>query len=99
MTVYTLAVWTTVEGREDDFVALWEELADWTSAVFPEARGTLVRDRERPSRFVSFGPWASVEQVEAWRGAPEFEAIARRMSEVLVSFEPGTYDVVTEVGG
>ena len=99
MTVYTLAVWTAVEGREDEFVALWNELADWTTGVFLEARGTLLRDREQMNRFVSFGPWSNVDEIDAWRGAPEFEAITERMREVLVSFEPGTYDLVVEAGG
>lgn len=98
MAVYTAGIWTVKLGREDDFVALWRELADWSARAFPDARGTLLRDRERPNRFLSFGPWESVEQIEAWRSAPEWQEIVGRLQEVLESFEPGTYDVAASAG-
>ena len=65
--VYTLAVWTVLCGREDEFVALWRELAHWTLTRFPNAQGTLLRDRERPNHFVSFGPWENLEVIQEWR--------------------------------
>jgi heme-degrading monooxygenase HmoA len=96
--VYTAGNWTVKRGREDEFVALWRELADWSARAFPDARGTLLRDREQPNRFLSFGPWESVEQIEAWRSAPEWQELVGRMRELLESFEPGTYDVAASAG-
>ena len=61
MTAYTHAEWHVVPGREDDFVAAWEELGAWTKTFAPDAAGTLLRDRGDPTRFVSFGPWPSAE--------------------------------------
>jgi len=97
VTVYTAGIWTVKPGREDEFVALWRELADWTVGSFPVAQGTLLRSRDESSRFLSFGPWESVEQIEAWRSAPEWQELVGRMRELLESFEPGTYDVAATV--
>lgn len=96
--VYTAGIWTVKPGREDEFVALWRELAAWTATAFPGARGTLLRDREQPNRFLSFGPWESVEQIEAWRAAREWQELVGRLREVLDDFRPGTYDVAAETG-
>jgi len=92
--VYTLAAWTVLHGREEEFVALWGELAEWTLTRFPTAQGTLLRDRERPNRFVSFGPWESLELIQEWRSSPEWQEIVSRIRSLLEDFEPGAYDVV-----
>lgn len=99
MTVYTLAVWTVRPGREDDFVRLWTRLGERTLDSFPGAAGTLVRDRDNPRRFVSFGPWASVEEVERWRSSPAFTETVAELRELLEAFEPGSYELVRRVGG
>ena len=98
MTVYTAGIWTVKARREEEFVALWRELAGWTLGSFPVAHGTLLRSRDEPGRFLSFGPWESVEQIEAWRGAPEWQELVGRMRELLDGFEPGTYDVAATAG-
>lgn len=98
VTVYTAGIWTVKPGREDEFVAPWRELADWTVGSFPVAQGTLLRSREAPHRFLSFGPWESAK-IEAWRSAPEWQELVGRMRELIESFEPGTYDVAAAVGG
>jgi heme-degrading monooxygenase HmoA len=97
MTVYTLGVWRVKPGCEDDFVASWDALAQWTLDRGFDTHGTLVRDRSDPQRFVSFGPWRSVEDTERWRAEPEFQERVARLEALLESFEPGTYDVVMRV--
>jgi heme-degrading monooxygenase HmoA len=91
--VYTAAVWTVKSDREEDFVRLWKQLGTNTVESFPNAAGTLLRDRERPNRFISFGAWESVEEVERWRASPAFRDAVREMGAVLEDFEPGTFDV------
>ena len=61
MTVYTLATWYVKPGREEEFVSAWDELADWMVETGYEWSGTLLRDRQERSRFVSFGPWPSAD--------------------------------------
>jgi len=96
--VYTAAVWTVKDGHEEDFVRLWRELGTHTVEDFPNAGGTLLRDRERPNRFISFGAWESVEEVERWRASSAFRDAVRQMEPVLAGFEPGTFDVELKMG-
>ncbi|MDP8977497.1 MAG: antibiotic biosynthesis monooxygenase [Actinomycetota bacterium] len=97
MTVYTLGIWTIQEGREAEFVGAWENMARMTKQHFPAAAGTLLRDQERATRFISFGPWESLEQVEEWRESAAFRNGVARIREVLDGFEPSTLDLVARV--
>jgi heme-degrading monooxygenase HmoA len=97
VTVYTMGVWTVKPGREEDFVAAWDALGQWTLEQGFDTHGTLVRDRSDPRRFVSFGPWRSAEDAERWRAARGFHEHFARLEETLERFEPGTYDVVMRI--
>jgi heme-degrading monooxygenase HmoA len=97
MTVYTMGIWNVKPGREDDFLGAWDALAQWTIESGFETHGTLTRDRENPSRFVSFGPWPSAEHAQRWRDDPGFREHFARLEETVESFEPGTFDVVARI--
>jgi heme-degrading monooxygenase HmoA len=96
--VYTMGTWIVKPGREAEFVRRWEEMGVWTTGRFAGARGTLLRDREEPNRFVSFGPWKSAEQIGEWRSDPEFAEHVARIRETVEAFDPHTLDLVVEVG-
>jgi heme-degrading monooxygenase HmoA len=98
MTVYTLGVWLVKEGREDEFIRAWDDLAEWTVENGHESHGTLVRDREVPLRFVSFGPWPSAEAAERWRDSSGFRERFAHMEALVDRFEPQTLDVILRVG-
>jgi len=93
--VWTHGMWTAKPGNEDEFIAAWNELADWTTANFAGAQGTLLRDREHPNVFISFGPWPDLETVQAWRASDGFRDRVGRIQQTLESFEPRTLDLVT----
>jgi heme-degrading monooxygenase HmoA len=96
MAVYTVGIWITKPGREDDFARRWREMAEWTEQEMTSAAsGTLLRDREQPNRFVSFGPWASLNDIEAWRANPGFIVRVGAIRELLEEFSPMTLDDVT----
>ena len=97
MTVYTFGVWTVQPGREDDFVRAWLQMGARTIEEFPEARGTLLRDRDWPERFISFGPWESTQVVEAWRQSDAFTEGFAAIRQVLQDFEPHTMEHVATV--
>ena len=86
--VWTHAAWTVTPGRESDFVRLWEELGNWTVKAFPGARGTLLRDTERPNVFISFGPGPDRETAARWRASAEFQKHVAAMRETLELFQP-----------
>jgi heme-degrading monooxygenase HmoA len=94
---YTSGVWTVKVGREEDFVTRWTALAEWASKEFPSAgRPTLLRDMDEPRRFVSFGAWDDMEQIEGFRHNAEFARHVTRIREALDDFAPVTYEAVIE---
>jgi len=97
MAVYTLGVWTVRPGAEDDFLAAWRDMASNTAADFPSATAVLLRDRDRPNLFISYGPWQSLEEIESWRGSASFRDGVARIRTSLETFEPHTMDPVVTV--
>jgi heme-degrading monooxygenase HmoA len=97
VSAYTVGVWTVKPGREDAFVNAWHALAQWTIENGFGGHGTLLRDREDHSRYVSFGPWPSAEAVQRWRADPGFRDHLDEIMPSVERFEPGTYDVVLSV--
>lgn len=96
--LYTHGVWIVRAGQEEAFVAAWRDLADWSVAAFPNARGTLLQDVEEPRRFHSFGSWESLEQLQAWRSSPGFQERVARIRELLERFEPRTMRLILSAG-
>lgn len=98
--IYTSGDWMVKPGQEEEFIEAWNDLAEWTAAeIAPGAPAMLLRDRDEPARFRSFGPWDSDEQVAAWRQSEGFLARIGRIRELLDRFEAHTLDVVADVGG
>ncbi len=95
--IYTVGIWNVKSGCEEEFVAAWRAMGKATVAEFPAAHGRLLRDVDNPGRFVSFGPWESLETVDAWRTSAAFQEGVARIRELLDAFEPGTYEVSAEV--
>jgi heme-degrading monooxygenase HmoA len=93
---YTHSNWRVKPGLEDEFVRRWEDLAHWSALQGLTSRAKLLRDIDEPSRFVSFGPWESMESVRRWRAAPGFHERVARLQEVLDDFEPRTLKLVSE---
>jgi heme-degrading monooxygenase HmoA len=96
--VYTLGIWTVRPGRGADFEDGWRRLAERTRADHPDASAVLLRDRDRPDTYISFGPWESVEHVAAWRASPAFLESVADLRQVVAGFEPHTMDPVVVVG-
>jgi len=93
--VWTHGTWTVKPGREDDFVRSWRELARRATTDLDVAgRPTLLRDRETPNVFVSFGPWPSIDDVNRFRSSPAFRESVAGMEDLLESFEVRTLDEV-----
>jgi heme-degrading monooxygenase HmoA len=72
-------------------------MASHTKTDSPNASAVLLRDREKPNRFVSSGPWDSVEQVQPWRACPAFREGVAMIGEFLDGFEPHTMDPVVTI--
>jgi heme-degrading monooxygenase HmoA len=99
MAVYTLGVWTAKAGQESEFVEAWRDMAEKTAADFAGASAVLLRDRDRPNVFISYGPWASLDDIASWRGSTTFQQGVARIRALLDGFEPHTMDPVATIGG
>jgi quinol monooxygenase YgiN len=97
MAVYTSGRWKVTPGNEDEFVNAWKDLAIRTKEDFPEATATLLRDRDDPTLFISFGPWESIEQIEQWRASETFQTGVQKIRPLLAEFMPHTLDPVVSV--
>ena len=89
--VWTHGVWTVKRGREDEFVSAWFELAPVGKAL-GSGEPTLLRDRERPNVFRSFGPWPDLETIERFRG--QIRPRIGEMNKLLEGVELFTLDEV-----
>lgn len=97
--LYTLGEWTVTPGREEAFVSAWRELAEWTTAnVDGNTWAKLLRDRDEPRRFISFGPWASDDAVAAWREHPQFRQHVTNIQQLVDAFAPHDMALATETG-
>ena len=97
--LYTHGRWVAKEGQQDRFQAAWQELAEWTAANIPGAvagEARLLQDLEDPTRFYSFGPWESMQAIQAWRTHPGFQERVGRVRDLLDSFEAHTLSLVAQ---
>jgi len=97
MTVpYSSTTWIVKAGQEDEFVRRWNEFAEWSEGQGLSARAMLFRDLDEPTRFVSFGPWESLQAIARWRTLPGFHEWVAQLNDVLERFEPRTLELVGE---
>ena len=97
--LYTHGRWVVKEGQQERFQAAWQELAEWTNANVEGAVGgeaRLLQDLDDPRLFYSFGPWETLEAIQAWRGADGFQERVGRVRELLDSFEAHTLRLVVQ---
>ena len=97
--LYSSGIWIAKPGREAEFAAAWQEFASWSlSAIDGASWAVLLQDRSRSNRFVSFGPWDSLDQMEAWRSNPGFAERVAGIRPLIQRLEPSTLEAVVEVG-
>lgn len=97
--LYTLGEWTAKRGRADEFIAAWHEFAEWTTANVPGSTwAKLLRDRDEPHRFVSFGPWRDEDAVAVWRQHPGFQERVAKIQELVEDFAPHTMSSAAQTG-
>jgi quinol monooxygenase YgiN len=92
--VWTHGTWTVKAGQEEAFVEAWSKLARASLGRFGTAPPTILRDRDRPNVFVTFGPFASIEDVDDFRASDLFREGVGTIRPLLESFEAATLDEV-----
>lgn len=95
---YTLAVWRVKTGCQDDFVRLWtEELADHFLTLNPSAKGTLIQSLEDTGLFYSFGPWESMDEMQAIRTDERTAELIAKLTALCHEAKPGPFKVIAEM--
>ena len=95
---YTLATYKVIPGKEDEFIATWNDLAKaFSSLPSPPYWGTLIRSQTDRSLFHSFGPWEHADDVRAMRANPVAVAAFDAIRRLCVDMAPGDYELVTHV--
>jgi heme-degrading monooxygenase HmoA len=95
---YTLASWTVQEGQEAEFLRVWkEELAPAFLSANATANGTLIQSLDKPRQFYSFGPWQSLEEMQAARDDPGVGEAIRKLVSLCDEAKPGPFRVVMRI--
>lgn len=82
---FTSGNWIAKEGQENELIARWTELAEWSLQEMADGvteAPILIRDAANPRHFISFGGWKDPETVQAWRQRPEFQERLGRCREL-----------------
>jgi heme-degrading monooxygenase HmoA len=90
-TLYSLGIWHSKAGKEDEFFSEWKKFAEWTIAHYPGAReAILLEDVSEKNRFISLGPWENNESIDGWRKSPEFKEAFMKFRELCYDIQPNT---------
>ncbi len=93
--VYTLGVWRVKDGKQSEFIEAWKALGDYFRGLEnPPGEGTLVQSIDEPHLFYSFGPWRSLDDIEAMRSRPETPQEIGKLMDLCEEGRPGTFRVV-----
>lgn len=98
-TIYTLGVWRVKPEHEAEFVTAWKALGQIFAQLPapPNGVGTLIQSMTEPALFYSFGPWPSLEAVQAMRQDPAAQAGIDRLRELCTEAIPGSFRLVAQV--
>lgn len=96
--VYTLGAWRIQKGRTQEFITAWKELGEIFSALPdpPSGKGVLIQSTLDSTLFYSFGPWESLDAIEAMREDQRAQEGIRKLVDLCTEATPGSFRVVAE---
>lgn len=95
--VYTLGVWHVRAGKQKAFITAWNDLGViFASLPDPPGKGVLIQSTSDSTLFYSFGPWNSLEAVNAMRNDSRAQEGIRKLIALCTEATPGSYRVVAE---
>ncbi len=96
--IYATAIWSVKQGKEEEFIKIWTDLANWTKAnEMCSISVVLLQDLEQKNLFMSFGPWKTPACVQAWREQPEYKAALMKLKEVCDEIKLSTMKSVFNI--
>ncbi|HEY1512998.1 MAG TPA: antibiotic biosynthesis monooxygenase [Gaiellaceae bacterium] len=94
---YTNGTWLVKDGEEDAFVEEWTHFVNWGRTHAGSGTFRLVRDHDRPERYMSFADWESYDAQKAWKSEPEFPDRIGRVRGHCTDFQPSVFELVTRI--
>lgn len=99
MIVYTSGEWHVKAGREADFRRVWTGFGGLGGTRSDEGPvAVLLRDKEDPLHFRSFGRWPSEEASANWQASDGFRQWMSDLRDTLDGMESYNLDVAETVG-
>ena len=92
--IYTTGTWKPNASKQDAFIEAWTSFATWASGRPGACTLRLTRDLRSAGVFFSFGTWASIDAVRAWKSAPDFRDRLARVLQHVDEFEPAELELV-----
>lgn len=94
---YTHAFWKVKIDRTEEFIAAWKSLGETFLETGGTSHGTLIQSLVDPTLFYSFGPWNSLEDMQAMRADARSQEAIQRVRELCDEATPGGYRLVAEM--
>jgi quinol monooxygenase YgiN len=94
-TLFTIGHWTVKADMEELFLEKWQKFAQWTLDNHKGAHWVfMVRDQEHKNKFISFGPWESIESIDEWRQSSKFKSFFEEIRVLCDEIQPSTMRAV-----
>lgn len=99
MSYWILDSWFVHPGHEEEFIAAWTDLMQWTMQEVPGKIGSvpLYRDFQDSQRFFCPMAWQSVEAIAAWRASQEYQNHIKRIEPLCDELETRILEQVTKL--
>ena len=96
---YTHAFWHIKEEKTADFIAAWERFGKALSQIpnSPPVKGTLIQSLSDSLVFYSFGPWETLEDINAMRNNENVKKALSDIMEHCQEAKPGNYKTVLQL--
>jgi antibiotic biosynthesis monooxygenase (ABM) superfamily enzyme len=99
MNYWVLDSWLVRSGHEEEFIAAWTDLIQWTMQEVPGKMGgaPLYRDFQQSQRFFCPMAWQSVEAIAAWRSSQKYQYHIRHIESLCTEWETRTLTQVAKL--
>ncbi len=88
---YSVGIWLVKSGREKEFITAFDDFAKWVlNRNLGAGEVYLLQDIQQPGRFITCGPWESLQKIEEWRNLPEFKEFFAKSKEMCDEITPLT---------
>lgn len=97
-TVYTLGRWRVLPEQKTAFIDAWHQLSDLFAQLPqpPSGQGVLIQSITEPDLFYSFGPWQSLDEIEAMRQDAAAKAGLAALRACCSEAADGSYRLVAQ---